>query len=102
VAFDLLAEYNPASEQERKTTRKSAAKPEADEDQTTAAPRSLHPLPLPAAGLGRPPYAGQAHPVNPGSLNPGRLRAAPMKPAPLNAGPKVPSVAPNPTAGGPQ
>jgi type IV pilus assembly protein PilN len=102
VAFDLLAEYNPAPEQERKATRKSAGKSEADEDQTTAMPHSIHPLPLPAGGEGRPPYSGQARPVNPGSLNPSPLHAVPLKPAPINDGAKVPSPAPKPASGGPQ
>jgi type IV pilus assembly protein PilN len=85
VEFDLLAKYNPASEDERKSTRKSTGKPGADEDQTDI-PHSIHPLP----GSGRPPYAGQAHPVTPASTNPGPLHVVPLK------------SAPKPAPGGPQ
>jgi len=109
VAFDLLAEYNPASEQERKATRKPIAKLESIDDETAPSPRPVHPLPLPQAGQGRPPYAGQARPMNPASVNPasvspGPRHATPMNPVPLNAnpGPRVPAPAPSPTPGGPQ
>ena len=109
VAFDLLAEYNPASEQERKATRKPIAKLESIDDETAPSPRPVHPLPLPQAGQGRPPYAGQARPMNPASVNPasvspGPRHATPMNPVPLNAnaGLRVPAPAPSPTPGGPQ
>jgi type IV pilus assembly protein PilN len=102
VAFDLLAEYNPASEQERKATRKPITKLEAIEDENTAAPRPVHPLPLPQSGEGRPPYAGQAHPATPGPMNPGRPHSVPMMPAPLNPGARTPASAPRPAPGGPQ
>jgi len=102
VAFDLLAEYNPASGQERKATRKSAGKSGADEDQATVTPHSIHPLRLPAAGEGRPPYSGQARPVTSASPNPGPLHVVPLKPPPINDGASAPSQAPKPTPGGPQ
>jgi type IV pilus assembly protein PilN len=74
VEFDLLAEYNPASEDERKSTRKSAGKSGDDEDQTNVTTHSIHPLP----GSGRPPYAGQSHPVTPA----GAMHVVPLKSAP--------------------
>lgn len=83
VAFDLLAEYNPASEEERKGNRKPAGKAAADQDQANAMPNSIHPLPLPAAGAGRPPYTTSVKPANPPSA-----RAVPLKPHPTPGGPQ--------------
>jgi type IV pilus assembly protein PilN len=105
-AFDLLAEYNPATEQERKATRKPITKLEDLEGAGTDAQRPIHPLPLPQAGQGRPPYAGQARPMNPASVNPGARHAVPSMPAPLpgplNGRAPVPAAAPRPAPGGPQ
>jgi type IV pilus assembly protein PilN len=91
VEFDLLAQYNPASPDERNTTgnasgktvRKSGASDESD----GSAPHSALPKPLRGVGQGRPPYTGTSHPVNPRSVNPGA---------------KSPSGPADPTHGGPE
>jgi type IV pilus assembly protein PilN len=76
VEFELLAEYNPATSEERKATHKPSPKlaksvASANEPEGVARPRvrALRPLSLPA-GQGRPPYPGPARP-------------APAQPAPL-------------------
>lgn len=65
VDFDLLADYNPASPEERTAARKAAAKPDAPADTPKPASHRILPLRQPGAGLGRPPYTGPAQPVNP-------------------------------------
>jgi type IV pilus assembly protein PilN len=70
VQFDLLAQYNPASTEERTATRKPVRKSGETEDSSGTAPRSVHPLPLRSAGQGRPPYLGKVQPVNPRTMNP--------------------------------
>jgi type IV pilus assembly protein PilN len=76
--FDLLAEYNPATPEERKTGRKKVAKSEESEELSRPAARSVHPLTLPVAGQVRPPYTG------------------PMRLAPVHPAARPPAQAPNP------
>jgi len=90
--FDLLAEYNPAGPEERKATRKLKPLDGEKEQAPTAAPREVHPLPLPAPGQGRPPYTGPVPPMNRVPL--GRGPATPGAPPP-----PVPTDRPH---GGPQ
>ncbi len=115
VQFDLLAEYNPASPEDRTPTKKPSRKlPDAD-----ALPRSVshstHPPTLHGAGKGRPPYTAPVQapvhaPVQP--MNPGRAAPVPANPVPVSPGPANPgagSAAPGapprpsyPPPGGPQ
>jgi type IV pilus assembly protein PilN len=80
VEFELLAEYNPASPEERKASRKAAVKTEDAEEQAGATPRGMHPLPLRGAGPGRPPYTGSAQPVNRGPASGGTALPRSMQP----------------------
>ncbi len=61
--FDILAGYNPATPEERKASHKLKPAAEKMEQKNSGAPRTVHPLPLPAAGLGRLPYTGQSQPA---------------------------------------
>ena len=81
VQFDVLAEYNPASPEERKTTRKPAAKSEGLRQLPAHAPRSVRPLPLPAVVPGRSPYTGAVQPAHRRPRNP---IAAPRQVPPVN------------------
>jgi type IV pilus assembly protein PilN len=86
VDFDVLADYNPATAEERKDNRKAAAKGRAAEAIPTPHPLITRPLnsrplnaqPLPRPGQGRPPYP------------------TPMPVPPLNRGPSSPNI-PAPT-----
>ena len=77
--FDLQAEYNPSTPEERKAMRK--LKPAGEDGKLT--PRPLHPLHMPAAGQGRPPYTGTSQPM---PLNPGHLNRDPLNHGPMNRG----------------
>jgi type IV pilus assembly protein PilN len=78
VEFELLAEYNPATPGERKATHK--ASPKSTESRGESAARSAQaagpgvhvprPLPLHAAGQGRPTYSGPAQNPKPLSMVP--------------------------------
>jgi type IV pilus assembly protein PilN len=95
VEFDVLADYNPATPEERRSaSRKAAAKSE--EDKSMRVPRPLHPLPSPAPGQGRPPYTGSPNPAN-------RVPLSPAARFPTR-GPNAPPISkPNPgLPGGPQ
>jgi len=89
VDFDVQADYNPASPEERKAARKPAAKSQGG--MTTRAPRPLHPLPLPSPGQGRPPYTG----------TPTQMNRPPIPPA-ARFPTRAPNSQPNPNPGGPQ
>jgi type IV pilus assembly protein PilN len=100
--FDLLAEYNPATPEERKAMHKLKASGEGAERKSGASSRPLHPV----AGQGRPPYAGPAQPrnrspLNHGPLNPGPMNHGPMTRGSGNPGAPPPVVAPD-HQGGPQ
>jgi type IV pilus assembly protein PilN len=73
VEFELLADYNPATPEERKATHRPSLK--STESGGTPRPRgrAIRPLPLPA-GQGRPPYPGPAQTLRPAPKNP---RSAP-------------------------
>ena len=89
--FDLLAEYNPAGPGERRAMHRMKAASDGA-SLKAAAPRPLHPLPMPAPGQGRPPYTGPAQPT-------------PLRHGPFNRGPAVPGAppaAPPDRQGGPQ
>jgi len=94
VDFDVQAEYNPATAEERKANRKQIAKRDASEPlpkpvQHVVAPVHLAPV-LPV----RMPYTGPGQPMN----------SSPNRPVPPDA--RIPSRAPNglpkPNPGGPQ
>jgi type IV pilus assembly protein PilN len=89
VEFELLAEYNPATPEERKATHKASPK-SADESEAGSRPKAhaIRPLPLPA-GQGRPPYAGPAQP-------------APLTPRSAPRGTGADPQPPKPRPGGPQ
>jgi type IV pilus assembly protein PilN len=70
MEFDVLADYNPATSEERKSASRKAAAAKSEEDKSMRAPRPLHPLPLPKPGLGRTPYTGSPNPANRGPLSP--------------------------------
>lgn len=94
VDFDVLAEYNPATPEERKANRKPGARSEKS-DQTAPAQRSVHPLPLNSRTQGRPAYAG-----------PGQSQPQPVPRSSVTPGGRPPSMHPNSTPnqqpGGPQ
>lgn len=71
VNFDLLADYNPATPEERKAARKKAQAHEESEAATESAQPAEPPArnAQPRPGLQRPPYTGTARPL---SLRPGR------------------------------
>jgi type IV pilus assembly protein PilN len=116
VDFDLLADYKPATSEESNASTKPAGKSGDSEGLGRPASHSIHPLPSPAAGQGRPPYMGHSQPPNPRPLNPapqnsgslssGPKTVAPMNPQPINpvsvspAGSPAPSPA-KPPPGGP-
>jgi type IV pilus assembly protein PilN len=90
VGFDLLAQYNPASAEERSMTRNATGKatrkaPEA-EGSPRSAPRSALPVPLRGVGRRRPPYTGQGQSATPGTVNQG----AKTPPSPLHSTPGGP------------
>jgi type IV pilus assembly protein PilN len=91
VGFDLLAQYNPASAEERNMTRnatgKAARKAGESEESPRSALRSARPVPLRSVGQGRPPYTGQGQPATPRTVNQGA---------------KSPSSPAHSTPGGPQ
>jgi type IV pilus assembly protein PilN len=92
VEFELLAEYNPATPEERKATHKPSPKSAKSAKESAGVPRprarALRPLALPA-GQGRPPYRG---PVQP----------APMAPRPAPPGTGFVPLPPKPSPGSPQ
>jgi type IV pilus assembly protein PilN len=103
VEFELLAQYNPASPEERKAMRKPATKSESSGESTTRQP--VHSLPLQGVGQGRPPYMGHSQPPPDGMAQPrnrlaGSSRAADPRSVPHGA--RVPARAANPQPGGPQ
>jgi len=87
VDFDLLADYNPATPEESKAFTKPAGKSGDSEGLSRPANHSRHPMPLPAAGQGRPPYAGRSQPPNPRPLKPSPLNSGPQNPGPQVPGP---------------
>ncbi|WP_263353871.1 fimbrial assembly protein [Acidicapsa acidisoli] len=98
VSFDILAEYNPATLEERKA--EIAAQ---KHRHPGTASESATPLPLPARPATRMPYAGQ--PPQPSQTLPGHTISDPaqqpgMRPRRRGAG--VQNAAPQPPQGGPQ
>jgi type IV pilus assembly protein PilN len=92
VEFELLAEYNPATPEERKATRRPNPKSAASRGESEAPRprvRALRPLALPNAGQGRPPYAGpvQPTPTTQGSAPPG-TGFVPLPPKPNPGSPQ--------------
>jgi type IV pilus assembly protein PilN len=79
VEFELLAEYNPASPEERKAARKPASQSERSEEAAAPTPRAARPLPLTPVRPGRLPYTGSPQPTNRGPRNPG-FRPPPVAP----------------------
>lgn len=86
VDFDVQADYNPATTEERKAaSRRAAAK---REDETSRSlPRPVHSLPLPAPGQGRPPYTGTPNPMNRTPIPPGARFPSPAPNAAPNSNP---------------
>jgi len=122
VDFDLLAEYNPAPLEERKTARRVELKLADSIHHPAATARPLQPLPLPTPGAERVPYKGPPNPINPRPLpqamklppgnpsvgnpsrgNPSRGNPSLGNPSVGNPSPGISSSkAPNPTPGGPK
>ena len=72
VNFDLLAEYNPASPEERKADKSAQQTPAAANDNSKDRPLETHPVPEAANRSGRPPYTGVSRPPAPSPKpNPG-------------------------------
>lgn len=83
VDFDLLADYNPATEAERKEANEKAKKNTQDDCPAKPARALGHPIPLPEPGMGRPPYKGPAPrglqgPSARSMLRPGGNQAVPV------------------------
>jgi type IV pilus assembly protein PilN len=104
VQFDLLAEYNPATPEDRKASKKPVKKLADSEESPRPAAHPMHPLPLHGAGQGRPPYTGPntgpAQPVYPARTAPGAINSGPGVP-PRPANPQL-NPQPKPQPGGPQ
>jgi type IV pilus assembly protein PilN len=94
VDFNVLAEYNPATPEERKANRKQA-KSENSETQRPAQ-RSVHSQPLNPRPQGRPNYARPVQPPFPRPVPQDRVTPA-NRPSSLH-----PSSTPNQQPGGPQ
>ena len=77
VNFELLAEYNPSTAEERKAIRKAAHAAEIAASQPPPALIAAHPLPV---TQGRPPYNGAPQPANPQASAP-----QPAPPQPNNS-----------------
>jgi type IV pilus assembly protein PilN len=92
VQFELLAEYNSASLEDR-TARKKPFKKSADsEESPRPAAHPIHPLPRHAVGQGRQPYSGPAQ-TYPDRATPGAIKPGPGVPAPP-ANPHQPNLQP--------
>jgi hypothetical protein len=96
VEFEVLAQYNPATPEERKAMHKPAGK-SASEQASRPRERAIRPLPLPVPGLGRPPYNGPSQPMRPASGAPGSVPSGPVPSGPASAVPYPPG--PDPTKG---
>jgi type IV pilus assembly protein PilN len=94
VDFDVQAEYNPATPEERKAYRRSVARLKATGESSTPGPRSTAPTRLAPAGSLRPPYSGPAQPLN-------RLPNSPIPPGSRFPS-QAPAIAPKPNPGGVQ
>ena len=82
--FDLLADYNPATPDERKAVKRPAKKL-ADSDEIRRPTRNtVRPLSRPSAAQPRQPYTGPAQPTMPHAMPPdsGRSLPRPQPPAP--------------------
>ena len=79
VEFEVLAEYKPASPEERKAARKPAPQSESIENAVAPASRAVRRMPIAPVRPGRPPYTGLAQPANRSPRNPG-FRSAPVAP----------------------
>jgi type IV pilus assembly protein PilN len=81
--FDLLADYNPATPDERKVMKKPAKKL-ADSEQLHRPMPRVRPLSVPPAGQPRLPYTGSNQPTMPHAMPPdsGRSLPRPQPPAP--------------------
>ncbi|MGA2635058.1 MAG: fimbrial assembly protein [Terracidiphilus sp.] len=73
VNFELLAEYNPATSEERKVARKRAHAVEEAANQ----PAPVITKPTPSGNQARPPYNAPPHPAPPQAISP---QAAPLQP----------------------
>ncbi|HKF49938.1 MAG TPA: hypothetical protein VKB38_21425 [Terracidiphilus sp.] len=82
-SFEILADYNPATPEERKEARKKAAAQEESEKRNEAPQNPAVPKPVvqPRPGLQRAPYAGPPIPMRPAPSRPMPGRPAP-RPAP--------------------
>lgn len=82
--FDLLADYNPATPQERKVMKKPATRSADSEEPRHLTPRIVRPLPMPSAAQPRPPYTGASQPNMPHAMpaDSGRSLPRPQPPAP--------------------
>jgi type IV pilus assembly protein PilN len=95
VDFNVLAEYNPATPEERKANRKQPSKSENSEGPRRAQ-RSIHSQPLNPRPQGRPSFAAPVQPPFPRPVPQDRV-------APGNRLPSLhPSSTPNQQPGGPQ
>jgi type IV pilus assembly protein PilN len=96
VQFDLLAEYNPATPEDRTAGKKPVKKSADAEESSRPAARPIHPLRLHGAGQGRTPYPGPLQPVDPGRATPSAMKPDPGVP------PRPANPQPNLQSGGPQ
>jgi type IV pilus assembly protein PilN len=72
VQFELLAEYNPASPEDRTTARKPTKKSPDSGELPRPASRTVHSLPMRGAVQRRAPYNGPVQPANPAANIPQR------------------------------
>lgn len=96
VDFDLLAEYNPATPEERKAARKASPKSADTKEQSTPPSRAARPMPI-QPGV-RPPYLGPQNQA-PQAMTPQRMAPQDMTPTrPAIRPMQQPNVRPMPTA----
>ena len=104
VQFDLLAEYSPATAEDRAASKKPIKKSADSEESPIPAAHPMHAMPLRGAGQGRPPYTGPnkgpAQPAYPARTAPGQVNSGPgVPPRPVNP---PPTPQPDHQPGGPQ
>jgi type IV pilus assembly protein PilN len=92
VDFDLLADYNPATPEERKATNKGVLKAAVASERAAALSHPARSLPIPPLGAGRPPHIGPQ----------GQPTPRPTPPLMRGPGGRPAGAAPNSAPGGPR
>jgi type IV pilus assembly protein PilN len=106
VNFELLAEYNPATLEERKAAEKHSQADENSGSQPAPALNAAQSTPSPASSpaqqSNRPPYNGPPQSTSPQPVSPQSASPSRTPPRPLHLPGRNPSNNPNAAPGGPQ